>query len=73
MKIVVTIPQDPVYTTSVGEISEIADPEWLVKFREVASNLQYGAAQWNQGYELSEYSHYEESAVTGYQVQGYQG
>ena len=56
--------QDPVYTTSVGEISEIADPDWLVKFREAVTTLQYGATQWGQGYVQEEYKQYEGAEVS---------
>merc|ERR1712013_839390 len=55
---------DPVYTTSVGEISEIADPDWLVKFREVVTTLQYGTTQWGQGYVQEEYQQYEGTEVS---------
>jgi len=55
---------DPVYTTSVGEISEIADPDWLVKFREAATTLQYGGTSWGQAYE-QDYSQYERTDVVG--------
>ena len=56
--------KDPVYTTSVGEISEIADPDWLVKFREAATTLQYGGTSWEQAYE-QDYSQYERAEVVG--------
>jgi len=63
---------DPVYTTSVGEISEIADPEWLVKFREAVTTLQYGNTQWGQGYVQEEYKQYEGTEVSqGDEVQSY--
>uniref|UniRef100_A0A0K2V1V9 Sec16 Sec23-binding domain-containing protein n=1 Tax=Lepeophtheirus salmonis TaxID=72036 RepID=A0A0K2V1V9_LEPSM len=32
---------DPKYTTAEGEKSEIGDPEWLLKFREVVVGMQY--------------------------------
>jgi hypothetical protein len=51
----ITCLQDPVYTTSVGEISEIADPDWLVSFREAVTTLQYGAHQWDSQAEYSQY------------------
>jgi hypothetical protein len=35
--------QDPQYTTSSGELSEIPDPEWMIRFRDVMQNLTYGA------------------------------
>lgn len=34
--------QDPQYTTSSGELSEIADPEWLTKLVEMVNNMTYG-------------------------------
>merc|ERR1719158_1279922 len=55
---------DPVYTTSVGEISEIADPDWLVKFREAVTTLQYGTTQWGQGYVQEDYQQYEGTEVS---------
>lgn len=36
--------QDPQYTTSSGELSEIPDPEWLVKLREAVHNIHYSSA-----------------------------
>jgi len=36
--------QDPQYTTSSGELSEIPDPEWLVKLRETVQNIHYNSA-----------------------------
>ena len=51
--------QDPVYTTSVGEISEIADPDWLVTFMEALTSLQYVSVQRRQGYEQGEYKQYQ--------------
>ena len=32
--------QDPVYTTSSGEITDIGDPEWLGQFSAAVTNLQ---------------------------------
>jgi len=40
---------DPVYTTSVGEMTDIADPEWLVSFRATVASLQWGYADYTQG------------------------
>eukprot|EP00092_Neocalanus_flemingeri_P007473 GFUD01008070.1.p1 GENE.GFUD01008070.1~~GFUD01008070.1.p1 ORF type:complete len:2334 (+),score=842.22 GFUD01008070.1:46-7047(+) len=51
---------DPVYTTSVGEISEIADPDWLVRFREAVTSLQYGAQQYEEQYDLGGYDNYQQ-------------
>ena len=47
------------YTTSVGGISEIADPEWLVSFREAVTTLQYGTTEWSQGYQQDGNTQYE--------------
>ena len=49
--------QDPVYTTSSGEITEISDPAWLGEFSSAVTALQYsdyqgyaaGYTQDNQG------------------------
>ena len=57
------------YTTSVGEISEIPDPDWLVSFREAVTTLQYGTVQWGQGYEQGEYEQYQEGEVVGSQAE----
>jgi len=38
-----------VYTTSVGEMTDIADPEWLVSFRATVASLQWGYADYTQG------------------------
>ena len=32
--------QDPVYTTSAGEITEISDPAWLGQFSAAVTSLQ---------------------------------
>ena len=32
--------QDPVYTTSAGEITEISDPAWLGQFSAAVASLQ---------------------------------
>merc|ERR1712106_827455 len=60
---------DPVYTTSVGELSEIVDPEWQVSFREAVTTLQYGATQWGQEYEQAEYSQHEGAEVVDTQTE----
>ena len=53
------------YTISVGEISEIADPDWLVNFGEAVTNLQFGATQWGEWYEQVEHLQYEGAEVVG--------
>ena len=57
--------QDSVYTISVGEISEIADPDWLVNFGEAVTTLQFGATQWGEWYEQVEHLQYEGAEVVG--------
>ena len=44
--------QDPVYTTTQGEIAEIADPEWLGDFSSAVLSLshqQFSAQSEHQG------------------------
>ena len=55
------------YTISVGEISEIADPDWLVNFGEAVTTLQFGATQWGEWYEQVEHLQYEGAEVVGRQ------
>ena len=55
------------YTISVGEISEKADPDWLVNFGKAVTNLQFGATQWGEWYEQAEHFQYEGAEVVGRQ------
>ena len=58
------------YTISVGEISEIADPDWLVNLGKAVTTLQFGAtqwAEWGEWYEQAEHLQYEGAEVVGRQ------
>jgi len=72
--------QDPQYTTSAGELSEIPDPEWMTRFAETVQNMTFttghGSSDVTEQETVSYGNVYNEHGYTdqqmGYEQQYYQ-